>query len=144
MALGTSWGRTVFLTQASGACNFTRQLANPKKETTCVCLPAVQKYNAKTNGAQQQIILDALWSDPVVARVFEQHGLVKGKADLGDALDTVIRALGLPRKLKEYNIAPKDLVAIAENSLKDACCKKNPIPLVEKDQVLEILRSCLG
>lgn len=116
----------------------------PHAETTCICLPAVQKFNAKLNAQQQALVLDAFWDDPDVAAVLTKHSLAKGQADLGDALDAVIRELGFPRTLREYGIGRDKLEAIAESSLKDACCQFNAIPLERKEQVLEILETCLG
>ncbi|KAH8757347.1 alcohol dehydrogenase [Diaporthe sp. PMI_573] len=116
----------------------------PHAETTCICLPAVQKFNAKVNAQQQVLVVDAFWDDPDTAAALTKHSLVRGKADLGDALDAVIRELGFPRTLGEYGIGRDKLEAIAESSLKDPCCQFNAIPLEKKEQVLEILEMCLG
>lgn len=116
----------------------------PHAETTCVCLPAVQKYNAKVNASQQAIVLKAFWDQPEISAVLARRGLVKDEADLGDALDAIIRQLGLPRTLKDYGIGRDQLEGIAESSLKDICCQWNVIPLEKKEQVLEILDMCLG
>lgn len=115
----------------------------PHAETTCVCLPAVQKFNAKFNSAQQREVLDVLWSEPDVAEVLRKHSLDEDKSDLGDALDAIIRELGFPRSLKAYGIGRDKLDAIAESSLGDVCSKWNAISLVEKEQVIEILEMCL-
>lgn len=116
----------------------------PHAETTCVCLPAVQKYNARVNAPQQAIVLDAFWADPDICGVLTKHGLVQGEADLGDALDAVIRELGLPRTLNDYGIGRDRLEAIAESCVTDICCVWNVIPLEKKEQVLEILQMCVG
>jgi alcohol dehydrogenase class IV len=113
-------------------------------ETTCIALPAVQKFNAKVNADRQAIVLGAFWGDEKISTVLEKHGLVRDKADLGDALDAIICELGFPRTLKEYGIGRDKLDVIAESSLKDALCQKNIIPLTEKEQVLEILEMCVG
>lgn len=115
----------------------------PHAETTCVCLPAVQKFNAKVNSAQQNGLLDILWSETDIAEVLTKHSLVKGKADLGDTLDAIIRELGFPRSLNAYGVGKDKLDAIAESSLGDVCSKWNAIPLLEKGQVMEILEMCL-
>ena len=115
----------------------------PHAETTCVCLPAVQKFNAKENAENQNEVLSVLWGEPDVAEVLKKYSLVEGKADLGDALDAIIRELGFPRSLKAYGIGRDKLDQIAESSLGDVCCKWNAIPLVKKEQVLEILEMCL-
>lgn len=116
----------------------------PHAETTCICLPAVQKFNAKVNAQQQALVADAFWDEPGVAAALTKHSLVKGQADLGDALDAVMRELGFPRSLREYGVGRDKLEAIAESSLRDPCCQFNAIPLENKEQVLEILEMCLG
>lgn len=109
-----------------------------------MCLPAVQKFNSKVNSDQQATVLTALWDEPAVASILASHPLVRGHADLGDALDAIIRQLGFPRTLKAYGIGRDKLDMIAESSLKDTLCQFNAIPLVRKEQVLEILEMCLG
>jgi len=98
----------------------------------------------KTNAEQQAIVLKAFWDDSMVASVLQKHMLAPEIADLGDALDVIIRELGFPRTLKAYGIGRDKLDAIAESSLKDSLCQMNAIPLVQKEQVLEILEMCLG
>lgn len=104
----------------------------------------MQKYNAKVNAAQQAIVLDEFWGQPDISGTLTKRGLSKGNADLGDALDALIRELGLPRTLKDYGIGRNQLEGIAESSLNDICCGWNVIPLEKKEQVLEILEMCLG
>lgn len=104
----------------------------------------MQKYNAKVNAQQQALVVDAFWDDPEIAVVLLNYSLVKGQADLGDALDAVIRELGFPRTLGEYGVGRDKLDAIAESSVKDICSHFNVIPLERKEQVLEILEMCLG
>jgi alcohol dehydrogenase class IV len=95
------------------------------------------------NSEQQNEVLAALWGEPVIAEVLKTHSLAEGEADLGDALDTIIRELGFPRSLKAYGIGRDKLDQIADNSIGDVCCKWNAIPLVKPEQVLEILEMCL-
>ena len=116
----------------------------PHAETTCICLPAVQKYNARANAEQQAVVLDAFWADADIAGVLARRSLGRGRADLGDALDAVIRELGFPRTLADYGIGRDRLGAVAESSVRDVCCQWNAIPLESKEQVLEILEMCLG
>ncbi|KAK4694332.1 hypothetical protein P7C71_g3236, partial [Lecanoromycetidae sp. Uapishka_2] len=108
-------------------------------ETSCILLPAVSKFNKRVNEKQQQKVLDILWSESSVKEVLEQTQLEKDKTDLGDALDAVLRALGMPRSLSEFGIGRDKLEALAEGSLSDRYCKTNPIPLEKKEQVREIL-----
>lgn len=110
----------------------------------CICLTAVQKFNAKHNAQQQALVVDAFWANPDTAEVLTKHSLVKGEADLGDAVDAVMGELGFPRTLGEYGTGRDRLEAIADSSLRDACCQFNLIPLERKEQALEIMEMCLG
>ncbi|KAI0190152.1 putative Fe-containing alcohol dehydrogenase [Xylaria flabelliformis] len=114
-------------------------------ETSCILNPAVCKYNyaKKANVARQDAVTALLWADEHAAKVFEERGLRKETADLGDAMDAIIRALGLPRTLKEFGIGEDKLDGIAEHSLHDRWVKTNPAHL-DKEGVLEILRMVLG
>ena len=113
-------------------------------ETSCILLPAVCRYNKPVNSEQQQQVLDILWSEDVVLRVLNKAGLKKETADLGDALDVVIRELGMPRTLEEVGIGQDKFEELAVSSLKDRWCKTNPVPLKRKEQVMEILDMCCG
>lgn len=114
-------------------------------ETSCVLNPAVCKYNyaKKANVARQDAVVALLWDDGHAAAVFEDRGLKKDTADLGDLMDAIIRALGMPRTLKEFGIGEDKLDGIAEHSLQDRWVKTNPAHL-DKEGVLEILRMVLG
>ncbi|KAI1754147.1 putative Fe-containing alcohol dehydrogenase [Xylaria castorea] len=113
-------------------------------ETSCILNPAVCKYNyaKKANVARQDAVTALLWADAHAVAVFEERRLKKETADLGDLIDAIIRALGLPRTLKEFGIGEDRLDGIAEHSLKDRCVKTNPAHL-DKEGVLEILRMVL-
>jgi alcohol dehydrogenase class IV len=109
-----------------------------------VLLPAVQKFNAPVNGAQQAELVALLWDDPIVASVLQKYDLSREKGDLGDVLDAIIRELGFPRTLKEYGVGRENFEKIAVSSLGDICCTWNAISLVKKEQVLDILEMCVG
>jgi alcohol dehydrogenase class IV len=74
-----------------------------------------------------------------VGEVSASRGFPKGEVDLGDVLDAIIRQLGLPRTLGEVGVTQEHLDDLATNSLRDRWCATNPVPLVNKGQVLEIL-----
>ena len=110
-------------------------------ETSCICLPAVCKYNAKegANNERQRKCVEILMGIP------EVKALVKGEdIDLGDILDLVIRELGQPRTLKDVGIGRDQVDQLAEHTLKDHWAYSNPVPLVKKEQVLEILEMVVG
>lgn len=76
----------------------------------------------------------------MVVAALERHGVDGQQADLADVLDVVIRELGMPRSLKAVGVGPDQLDALAVTSLHDRWCQSNPVPLKEKEQVLDILR----
>lgn len=112
-------------------------------ETSCILLPAVCKYNQSVNAERQEIAKGVLTADREVSRVLRDAGLGEN-ADLGDMLDTIFRALGMPRTLEEFDIGEDKLDMLAKNSLTDRWIGTNPRPLTEKEQVLEILRMVKG
>ena len=116
----------------------------PHGETSCILMPAVAKYNARVNAPQQARIAAVLWDDAAIADVLEARGLRKAEADLGDALDAIIRELQMPRDLTSVGVKQRDWEKIAENSLNDPWCKTNPVPLTDQKQVLEILAMVAG
>lgn len=113
-------------------------------ETSCVLLPAVVRFNKSVNGAEQGKVLGVLWGEGAVEEVLSRRGLGRGGSDLGDVLDAIFRELGMPRSLKEVGVGREKLPALAEGSLNDRWCQTNPIPLREKEQVMEILEMVVG
>jgi len=113
-------------------------------ETSCVLLPSVCKYNAmhKANVERQNYVTTVLWGIPVVREFLGARDLVEAKADLGDVMDAVIRELGMPRSLKEVRIGRERFEKLAVTSLSDPCLPTNPVPIVRKEQVMEILEMC--
>lgn len=110
-------------------------------ETSCILLPAVCKFNAKHNANRdrQARVREFLLNDPIVSEVLHSRSVDTETADLGDILDAVIRELGMPRSLADVGVGRDKLDALAAHSLHDRWCQSNPVPLKEKEQVLEIL-----
>ncbi|TKA49975.1 hypothetical protein B0A55_12670, partial [Friedmanniomyces simplex] len=113
-------------------------------ETSCILLPSVMKWNASANGEKQDKLKSIMWSETTVAEVLKKRGLTPERSDAGDALDAIFRELSMPRTLKEKGIGRDKFQALAANSIKDPCCKYNPIPVEREEQVLEILEMCAG
>ncbi|KAJ7488291.1 putative Fe-containing alcohol dehydrogenase [Mycena latifolia] len=111
-------------------------------ETSAILLPAVCKFNARheANLDRQEIVVSLLWSVPEMRRLAENKGLKQGVADLGDILDLLMRALGLPRTLADVGVGREKFDQLAEYSLVDVWAATNPVPLKEKAQVMEILQ----
>lgn len=122
-------------------------LGVPHGVTSCILCPAVMKYNIKHANGNPQIIKrqqrarGVLWSEPAVATLLKSKRLQEDTADLGDLLDVVIRALGLPRTLSELGIKSDELPGLAKRSLADIWSPTNPVPLLKAAQVQEILES---
>ncbi|KAJ5085438.1 hypothetical protein N7532_010209 [Penicillium argentinense] len=102
---------------------------------------SVCKFNAKYNANcdRQARVREFLLNDPVVSDVLHIRSVDIETADLGDILDAVIRELGMPRSLGDVHVGRDKLDALAAHSLHDRWCQSNPVPLKEKEQVLEIL-----
>lgn len=113
-------------------------------QTSCVLLPSVMKYNARINGDKQARLKRIMWTEAPIKAVLERRGLSEESNDAGDALDAIFRELGMPRSLKEVGVGRDQFEMLALNSLKDPCCKMNPIPLERTEQVIEILNMCAG
>ncbi|KAI6907914.1 general substrate transporter [Hortaea werneckii] len=98
-------------------------------ETSCILLPAVLKYNARVNAKKQERMKAALWDEPSVSSVLEQRGLTKSSSDLADALDAVLRELGMPRSLKEKGVGEDRLLEYLQYGASQAAsdAKVNPV-----------------
>lgn len=122
-------------------------LGVPHGVTSCILCPAVMKFNVRHGGAEaeivrrQEVVRRILWSEEQVVRVLKDGGLEAETSDLGDALDVLVRFLGLPRSLGEFDIAADMIPGLARNTLEDFWAGTNPVPLVDTAQVEEILNA---
>lgn len=105
-------------------------------ETSCILLPAVCRYNASkgANVLRQEKLARLLMESPHIRSL-----LSGGNNDLGSIIEALVKALGLPKTLKDVGISRDLFNTLAENSLLDSWAKENPVPLIRKEQVLEIL-----
>ena len=109
--------------------------------------PAVMKYNLEHSKDNPEIlrrqnhVRKILWSEQEVAKILQQANLSEESANLGDILDVVIRSLDLPRTLGEMHISADRIPALSERALADFWSPTNPVPLVNADQVREILEA---
>ncbi len=97
----------------------------PHGYTSCVMLPYVLRYNESVNADRQREVAAAL-------------GQPQERA--GDILDKQIRALGMPRHLRDVGVAEEDLPRLAQNCMLDDWTFSNPRPISAPEQVMEILR----
>jgi maleylacetate reductase len=96
----------------------------PHGHTSCVMLPAVMRWNKSVNG-ERQAQISAAMGQP-------------GK-DAADALDQLIRGLGMPRSLREVNIGAEHFDRIAEQAMHTPWVPRNPRKIDGPAQVREIL-----
>lgn len=91
--------------------------------------------------------MNILWEQRPVAEVLKRKGLGKETADAGDVVGAIISELGMPRTLNDVGMGREkldDLDDLAVKCFKDAWLRTNPVPLLEKKQVLDILEAVVG
>ncbi len=96
----------------------------PHGYTSCVMLPAVMRWNKQVNAARQAEIAAAMGQP--------------GK-DAGDALDQLIRGLGMPRSLRDIKIGREHFDQIAAQAMHTPWVPRNPRKIEGPAQVREIL-----
>ncbi len=101
----------------------------PHGHTSCVMLPSVLRWNQEINAAQQQLVAEALG---------------RPGENAADALESLIKNLGMPSTLAEVNIGPEHFDKIAQASLAVPWLAVNPRPISEAAQVREILDLAAG
>lgn len=105
-----------------GACDV------PHGYTSCVMSPYVLKWNESHNASRQARICDALDA---------------GEKTASQALDELIRSLGMPRTLADVEVCEEDFDMIANLSLEDIWGRTNPRPVENADNIKEILRMAM-
>ncbi|MBI5262967.1 MAG: iron-containing alcohol dehydrogenase [Bradyrhizobium sp.] len=96
----------------------------PHGYTSCVMLPAVMRWNRPDNADRQALVASAMGHPG---------------ADAADVLDQFIRALGMPRSLKEVGVAPEHFDRIAEQAMATPWVPRNPRRIESPAQIHEIL-----
>lgn len=116
-------------------------------ETSCILLPAVLKFTHQHGDAVtrqrlervRQVFAAAAAADDPFLRQALKSPAADADTDAGDLLDAYVRALGLPRSLRQMGIKREEhFDALAENSLGDPCTLNGPVK-IGKPEVLEIL-----
>lgn len=104
-----------------GTCNV------PHGYTSCVMSPYVLAWNAEhpESLARQHRILDCLG---------------KTHATASEALDALIRGLGMPRTLAEVGVGEDQFQKVAEYTMLDIWGRTNPRPVSSPADIMEILR----
>ncbi len=98
----------------------------PHGETSCVILPSVLRYNEIANSDIQRLVSNAMGLNTTPA---------------GDVIESFIRSLGLPYRLRDVGIKKSDFADIAEHSFHTGTVKANPRHIDGPDDLIEILEN---
>jgi maleylacetate reductase len=96
----------------------------PHGHTSCIMLPSVMRWNKSANETRQALVAAAM-GQPT--------------ADAGDVLDSFIRGLDMPRSLHEVKVGREHFDRIARQAMSTPWVPRNPRPILNPDQVKEIL-----
>ena len=99
--------------------------AVPHGITSCVLLPSVLRYNREAIGERARWLADALGD---------------AQADPADLLESLIRDLGLPTRLREVGVLPEHFAALARKAMDNPWVRSNPRRIDDPGQVEDILR----
>ena len=100
----------------------------PHGYTSCVMAPFALEFNSNVNGARQQLISLAFGEPGTPAHVLA---------------DRTIRALGMPRSLREVGVGEQHLEDLARYTFQDIWCGTNPRPVPDSSALIELLRKAL-
>lgn len=96
----------------------------PHGHTSCVMLPAVMRWNKPANAARQVLVSQAMG---------------RPGEDAEDALDALIRGLGLPRSLREVGVGAEHFDHIARAAMGTPWVPRNPRRIEGPAELREIL-----
>jgi alcohol dehydrogenase class IV len=88
-------------------------------------LAHVLRYNAEINSDRQASLTELL---------------ELGESNLADAIESLVRSLGLPTRLRDAGLSHDKLAEVAENAMSDRWVKTNPRPVADSNEVLRILQ----
>jgi maleylacetate reductase len=97
----------------------------PHGYTSCVMLPAVMRWNKSDHAERQALVASAMG---------------RPGEDAGDVLDDFIRALGMPRSLREVGVGAEHFDDIAKHAMATPWVPRNPRKIAGPEQVREILQ----
>lgn len=96
----------------------------PHGETSCVMLPHVLRYNLLVNGERQAALAQAM-GDP--------------NTPAADQIQTLVRDLDLPGRLRDCDVPKELLPTIAEESMHDMWIPTNPRSISGPEDVMPLL-----
>ena len=105
----------------------------PHGVCNAILLPYVEEFNLIGNLNRFRDLAQAMGE--------QIDGLSTGDAAAKaiQAIRTISRQVGIPANLKMLGVKPEDFGVMAENAMKDVCCRTNPRKAT-KEQIIEIYR----
>ena len=100
-----------------------------------VVLPHALRYNSTAVG--DRIALGGR----AIGAAYRSEPDDEAAAKTASALERLVRALGLPGRLRDVSIEEPDLLPIAEAALANPCMAANPKPIDSAGQILTVLRA---
>ncbi|MDO8673986.1 MAG: iron-containing alcohol dehydrogenase, partial [Dehalococcoidia bacterium] len=102
--------------------------------TSCIMLPHVMRFVAPMAASQMARMATAMGLDT--------GGMSDESAAAAavDAVESLVRELGLPRRLRDVGVRQEDLKAIAGASFPEAAGSNSPRPVSNPDEVLQLLQ----
>ncbi len=116
--------------QLGGMFNMPHGVAN------AILLPHVERFNIPACAGKLKDVAEAMGVD--VSGMSDTEG---ANAAI-EAIEKLSKAVGIPSGLKEMGIEEKDLKAMAENALIDACAPGNPLDVTLEDAI-EIYKAAM-
>lgn len=98
----------------------------PHGHCSCVLLPAVMRYNAAVNAERQTMVAAAMGAPDKTA---------------ADAIESLVRELGQPTRLRDVGVAREQFEAVAHSSVGNLFVRSNPRPIEDPGQIVEILEA---
>jgi alcohol dehydrogenase len=101
--------------------------------TSCVTQPYVMEYNRPASARQQALLAR---SAGIGIRGMSDEAAAEAAAKV---VDEFILGLGMPHRLRDLEIPREDFNDIAELTMRDGAGRNNPVPITNKEQVIEVL-----
>lgn len=107
----------------------------PHGITSCVMMHEVVRFNRNHVGERPRWLAEALGVDAAGLDAAEAADVA------ADALEKLIRDLGLPSGLSEIGVSPDEFPALARDALQDLIVATNPRPVRSEEEVVALLQT---
>jgi len=106
----------------------------PHGEANAILLPHTMRFNLDASAERQALIAEAMGLNTA--------GMSPHAAGLAaaEAVARLCQQLGLPSRLRDVDVPPEGLEAIAAATLHDRALATNPKPIADAGPILSVLR----